>query len=1019
VIRLRSLRYHAVAYSLLLLAGALVGAGLMAVPAWAADAPTASDSILVFVAHPDDEALAMAGIIETALAAGAPTKVVVVTNGDHKGSSSGLARQAESIAALAILGVPEDHVIFMGYPGISGDGALRSIYNNYRDPAGPAYVSPATGLAATYGNRGLGGRDFHSYRTGSPGAYRSDRILADIEEVLRRYRPTRIYTHSPVDEHSDHRLVYRYLVDALAAVQAGDPTIRPDVYSAVIHNPTSYPYADLWAATTFPPASPPNFWKNTIWPEPPETGSSTNYDHQIRRFTPTVALTAPPDLPQKVFPWAARVSIPVPSDMQTTVLAANLKFRMIDAHVSQRTSFNYAFGKSDEVFWRHPWSRNIALAATVTASSANEAGFQLPRNVVDGVVDGAPAGSQAEWVADGGAGVGQSLTLTWPRPYRITSVRLFDRPMLGKQVTSAMLSFGGGTVVPVGSLPDDALTPLEVVLPAPVETTSLTITVTGFTDTVGGGGAGLAEVEVYGDPVGLSSSRSPVFTRGPLADAGRYYTSPGGELALTALARDPDGGGLTYTWTAQHGTFAGSGQAVTYRAPSSAAPRDLITVRASDGVDLPTEATMAIDVIQGVPNGLPILQDAGADGLVSIEAEFYDGTTPSGTHAWTADPTPGYSGLGALVASPNTGTRVTSSVEGRSPRLDYQVRFVKSGVHYLWVRGLGPTDADDTLHGGLNGVVLASSAYIDRLQPTWGWTQATGNGPVATIQIPSPGVYTVNLWMREDGAKVDKLVLSTNVTYVPTGLGPQANPRTLPPAATPTITPDGGSFAGSMEVTLVSTTPGAVIHYTLDGSPPTLASPVYGSPFTLTASATVQALAEAPTYRPSGVASATFTKLPPPTAPTVGTLDPASIAGLPVGEPQTFTATYSDANGAADLKWANLLINTRVTGVGAVHLRYDENLNRIYLRDVASTTWGRGGILGTVGGTLENENVVVDLARSSVQKAGTTLTLTPSLSFKSAFLGQKNVYLRATDDGGLASAWVKRGTVVVTPGGGE
>ena len=29
------------------------------------------------------------------------------------------------------------------------------------------------------------------------------------------------------------------------------------------------------------------------------------------------------------------------------------------------------------------------------------------------------------------------------------------------------------------------------------------------------------------------------------------------------------------------------------------------------------------------------------------------------------------------------------------------------------------------------------------------------DGPVATITIDTPGVHTVNLWMREDGAVVD------------------------------------------------------------------------------------------------------------------------------------------------------------------------------------------------------------------------------------------------------------------------
>lgn len=57
--------------------------------------------------------------------------------------------------------------------------------------------------------------------------------------------------------------------------------------------------------------------------------------------------------------------------------------------------------------------------------------------------------------------------------------------------------------------------------------------------------------------------------------------------------------------------------------------------------------------------------------------------------------------------------------------------------------------------------------------------------------------------------------------------------------------------------------------------------------------------------------------------------------------------------------------------------------------------------------------MVLNLAQCSVAKAGDTLTLTVSLAFKSPFLGQKKVYLRAVDDAGLASAWAQKGVVNV------
>jgi hypothetical protein len=60
------------------------------------------------------------------------------------------------------------------------------------------------------------------------------------------------------------------------------------------------------------------------------------------------------------------------------------------------------------------------------------------------------------------------------------------------------------------------------------------------------------------------------------------------------------------------------------------------------------------------------------------------------------------------------------------------------------------------------------------------------------------------------------------------------------------IEPDRNVFTESVQVTLSSRTPGVAIHYTLDGTDPTPASPRYAGPFPLTTSAIVTARA----YRP-------------------------------------------------------------------------------------------------------------------------------------------------------------------------
>jgi sugar lactone lactonase YvrE len=83
----------------------------------------------------------------------------------------------------------------------------------------------------------------------------------------------------------------------------------------------------------------------------------------------------------------------------------------------------------------------------------------------------------------------------------------------------------------------------------------------------------------------------------------------------------------------------------------------------------------------------------------------------------------------------------------------------------------------------------------------------------------------------------------------------------------PTFSPGPGAFAVNPVVTISDANPAATIHYTLDGSTPTTASPLYTAPVTLTSTTTISALAVAPGYNP-GTATATYTLDPFAPAPT-------------------------------------------------------------------------------------------------------------------------------------------------------
>ncbi|NJM16033.1 MAG: T9SS type A sorting domain-containing protein, partial [Bacteroidales bacterium] len=158
-------------------------------------------------------------------------------------------------------------------------------------------------------------------------------------------------------------------------------------------------------------------------------------------------------------------------------------------------------------------------------------------------------------------------------------------------------------------------------------------------------------------------------------------------------------------------------------------------------------------------------QDPGSDGIISIEAENYlNNVAGSGSYAglaWTS-----YTDMVAsnneYMTVPNNGNNAVGSLA--APYLEYAVTFVKSGTHYLWARTLSPGNADDSFNPAYNGAVL-TQWYIG-VSNNWTWKQC------GTTFSPSPGEQTIGIYMREDGTKVDKLLITNNSSYVPTGTGP-------------------------------------------------------------------------------------------------------------------------------------------------------------------------------------------------------------------------------------------------------
>jgi hypothetical protein len=141
--------------------------------------------------------------------------------------------------------------------------------------------------------------------------------------------------------------------------------------------------------------------------------------------------------------------------------------------------------------------------------------------------------------------------------------------------------------------------------------------------------------------------------------------------------------------------------------------------------------------------------------------------------------------------------------------------------------------------------------------------------------------------------------------------------------------------------------------------------------------------------------------------PVPGTISPASGSGAS----QTFTATYSDANGAADIAGAYLLVHSQIRPDVGCFVYYNRPANTVQLVNDAGTLWSAPVTAGA--GSAANSFCTVHVAGVSASTSGNTLTWVVPLTFTPAFGGVKNLYLLAIDSAGANSNWSLKGTWTV------
>jgi len=182
---------------------------------------------------------------------------------------------------------------------------------------------------------------------------------------------------------------------------------------------------------------------------------------------------------------------------------------------------------------------------------------------------------------------------------------------------------------------------------------------------------------------------------------------------------------------------------------------------------------LVLGLAVGLTNAKPLNQDPGPDGIVSVEAENFDANIEMGGHKWQeTGPVDGFTGIIGMHA-PNGQGGHSSNYLTNSERLDYEIDFVKTGTYYVWILAWGASGSDDSCHGGLDGEAVPTLVAMTGWSENYEWNNdlmTVSDRP--TFEITTTGVHTFNIWVREDGLIIDKIVLTTNPDFSLSGSEP-------------------------------------------------------------------------------------------------------------------------------------------------------------------------------------------------------------------------------------------------------
>ena len=155
-------------------------------------------------------------------------------------------------------------------------------------------------------------------------------------------------------------------------------------------------------------------------------------------------------------------------------------------------------------------------------------------------------------------------------------------------------------------------------------------------------------------------------------------------------------------------------------------------------------------------------------------------------------------------------------------------------------------------YGGNYFTISTSFGEIQSISLTFGTSDGSNaiTTDIETFTSPTWTGSASNITFTIGGTSGNRRIKGISVTYA--GSGTQS-------VATPTFTPESGTFTETQSVSIACATNGATIHYTTNGTAPSASSAVYSTPISVSETTTIKAMAVKEGMINSEIAEATYT----------------------------------------------------------------------------------------------------------------------------------------------------------------